>query len=177
MLIDPTEARMSGVQQVTVGLLRDDEVEALRQLAEAIWKISYQTLISPAQIDYMLSQRYQPALLRQLLARGDRIFAARAGGELVGFAHAFRADAAQCKLDKLYVRHDLQRHGIGSLLLEAVEDYARRQDCKHLTLRVNKHNHQALAAYQKYGFIRAADVIEDIGGGFVMDDFVLIKPL
>jgi hypothetical protein len=42
---------------------------------------------------------------------------------------------------------------------------------------VNKQNHQALAAYQKYGFSLASDVIEDIGGGFVMDDFVLIKPL
>ena len=47
----------------------------------------------------------------------------------------------------------------------------------HLSLRVNKNNHQALAAYQKYGFSRASDVIEDIGGGFVMDDYILTKTL
>ena len=168
---------MSQIHQITVGLLRDDEVEALQRLAEVIWRISYQTLISPAQMEYMLAQRYQPALLRQLLARGDRMFAARAGAELVGFAHVFRADASHCKLDKLYVRPDLQRHGIGALLLGAVEDYAQGQACEHLSLRVNKHNQPALAAYQKYGFSRAADVIEDIGGGFVMDDYVLIKTL
>jgi GNAT superfamily N-acetyltransferase len=168
---------MSRADHVTVGLLRDDEVEALQLLAEAIWRINYKALISPEQIEYMLSQRYQPELLRQLLARGDRLFAARAGGELVGFAHVFRADDSHCKLDKLYVRHDLQRHGIGAQLLGAVEDYARGQSCEHLSLRVNKHNQQALAAYQKYGFSHASDVIEDIGGGFVMDDYVLTKTL
>ena len=168
---------MRQTHHVMVGLLRDDEVEALQRLAEAIWRINYQTLISPEQIEYMLAQRYQPALLRQLLAHGDRFFAARAGGELVGFAHVFRTDPNQCKLDKLYVRHDLQRHGIGALLLGAVEDYAREQSCEHLSLRVNKQNHQALAAYQKYGFSRESDVIEDIGGGFVMDDYILTKSL
>ena len=105
------------MNNVTVGLLRDDEIEPLQKLAEAIWRVTYKDLISHEQLVYMLDHRHRPALLRQLLARGDRIFAARGGEQLVRFAHAYVTGEGNCKLDKIYVSTDLQRHGIGSLLM------------------------------------------------------------
>ncbi|WP_293005912.1 hypothetical protein [Nitrosomonas sp.] len=38
---------------------------------------------------------------------------------------------------------------------------------------VNKHSHSAIAAYPQYGFEVTGDSIVDIGGGFVMDDFLM----
>lgn len=165
------------VDTISLGNLRDDEIEQLCALAESIWRASYRDMISPEQITYMLEQRYRPALLRQLQARGDRFVAARAGGELVGFAHAYLTEATQCKLDKLYVSTELQRHGIGTQLVSAVAAYARQHGCERLILRVNKRNLAALAAYRKYGFSLATAMTEDIGNGFVMDDYVLVKLL
>jgi GNAT superfamily N-acetyltransferase len=163
------------MNRISIGLLRDDEIESLRHLAESIWRASYPGMISAEQIDYMLEQRYRSALLRQLLARGDRILAARGGGRLVGFAHACVIGGRTCKLDKLYVDAELQRHGIGALLVAEVERFAREHDCGLLMLRVNKGNEKALAAYRKYGFEQVSELTEDIGGGFVMDDYVLAK--
>jgi ribosomal protein S18 acetylase RimI-like enzyme len=40
-------------------------------------------------------------------------------------------------------------------------------------LAVNKHNAQAIAAYRKNGFRVADAVVKDIGGGFVMDDYIM----
>lgn len=162
---------------ISMGALRDEEFEPLCALAESIWRINYRDMISPEQIAYMLEQRYRPGLLRQLQARGDRFVAARAGDELVGFAHAYLTEATQCKLDKLYVSTELQRHGIGGQLVSAVVNYARQHGCEQLVLRVNKRNFAALAAYRKYGFTLASAMIEDIGNGYVMDDYVLAKPL
>lgn len=162
---------------ITVGHLRDDEIEPLQCLAESVWQVAYRDLISQEQIAYMLDQRYRPALLRQLLARGDRIWAARGGDQLIGFAHALRISNHECKLDKLYIDTSLQRHGIGQLLVREVEHYARQKACGYLVLRVNKRNVPAISAYVKYGFRVSASVTEDIGHGFVMDDYVMMKRL
>jgi hypothetical protein len=48
---------------------------------------------------------------------------------------------------------------------------------KRLRLFVNKHNVQAVRAYLRQGFVFDQDVITDIGDGFVMDDFVMVKHL
>jgi hypothetical protein len=42
---------------------------------------------------------------------------------------------------------------------------------------VNKRNTRAIAAYQRNGFVTADSVVTDIGGGFVMDDYIMAKEL
>jgi diamine N-acetyltransferase len=163
--------------ELDCGSLREDEAEALAALARRIWYGHYPALIGGTQIEYMLARRYHPPYIRQTLARGDRWDVARAAGALVGFAHSYPLEGGAVKLDKLYVDPDWQRHGVGALLVERVVKRARRQGRSHLLLRVNRGNAQAIAAYVKYGFVIAGQVVEDIGGGFVMDDYVMIKPL
>jgi hypothetical protein len=46
-----------------------------------------------------------------------------------------------------------------------------------LVLNVNKRNEVAIAAYSRHGFTIRESVKNDIGGGFVMDDYVMAKPL
>jgi diamine N-acetyltransferase len=42
-------------------------------------------------------------------------------------------------------------------------------------LAVNKRNVNAINAYLKHGFRIAEAVVKEIGGGFVMDDYVMEK--
>lgn len=162
---------------VEISPLRLDEADALVALARGVWNAAYRDIIGQAQIDYMLGQRYKPGLIRQLLARGDLWLAARAGDELIGFAHGHTLGDGDYKLDKLYVHTDWQRHGIGGELIRAVAERARRHGHDRLVLRVNRQNQPAINAYLKHGFTVATLVVEDIGGGFVMDDYVMIKEL
>lgn len=157
--------------------MRPEEAETLSALASTVWHRHYPGIISERQIDYMLAQRYKPGLIRQTLARGDRWDVARAAGEVLGFAHGYAVSAHDFKLDKLYVHPDWQRHGIGARLLQRMQTHARDHGCGRLLLRVNRHNSQALAAYRKYGFSVATTVTEEIGEGFVMDDYVMLKEL
>lgn len=159
------------------GSLRDEEAGRLAELAALIWRGHYPGIISPEQIEYMLAQRYHPPSIRQSLARGDRWDVARVGEELVAFAHSFPLEGGAVKLDKLYVHPDWQRHGIGARLVARIEARARAHGRSHLLLRVNRRNVQAIAAYEKYGFVVVREVVEDIGNGFVMDDYVMVLPL
>jgi len=125
----------------------------------------------------VLAQRYKPGLVKQLIARGDLWLAALAGTELVGFAHGHPLQDGDCKLDKLYTHPDWQRHGIGGRLIAEVARQAQRHSCNRLLLRVNRHNQWAIDAYLKQGFTVATIYMEDIGGGFMMDDYVMTKEL
>lgn len=165
------------IDPITLGLLRLDEAEALVDLAGRIWRAHYPAIITPAQIEYMLAQRYKPGLVRQLLARGDLWLAARAEAALVGFAHGHPLDAGDYKLDKLYVHSAWQRQGIGGRLIAELARHAREHGAERLVLRVNRQNQAAIQAYLKHGFQVATLIVEDIGGGFMMDDYVMVKDL
>lgn len=161
------------MDSVQIGLLRLDEAEALVDLAGKIWRTCYPGMIPAEQIEYMLAQRYKPGLVRQLLARGDLWLAGRAQDELIGFAHGHPLPGDDYKLDKLYVHPDWQRHGIGGALIAETARHAREHGAERLVLRVNRGNHPAIQSYLKHGFRIATLMMEDIGGGFVMDDYVM----
>jgi RimJ/RimL family protein N-acetyltransferase len=48
---------------------------------------------------------------------------------------------------------------------------------RRLILSVNKRNTKAITAYKRNGFAIVESVVTDIGGGFVMDDYVMAKEL
>ncbi len=162
---------------VEISALRDDQIDALGALARHIWQQHYPAIISQAQIDYMLHQRYDAAAIRQQLRLPGSVWdVAQQGGQLIGFVHYYPdADPQRLKLDKLYVHPDWQRQGVGAALLARVVRAARQQRRRIIQLRTNKRNAKALAAYRQYGFVIVAAVITEIGDGFVMDDYVLEK--
>jgi hypothetical protein len=46
-----------------------------------------------------------------------------------------------------------------------------------MALRVNKRNVLAIEAYRRNGFEVAGELCEEIGGGFVMDDYVMSRDI
>ncbi len=165
------------MNDIEISSLRLDEAEAVVALAGRVWRAHYPGIITPEQIEYMLAQRYRPVLVRQFIARGDIWLAARVQGELVGFAHGHPLTEGDYKLDKLYVDLDRQRQGIGGALIRELAARAARLGVSRLVLRVNRQNLQAVEAYLKQGFTVATIHLEDIGGGFIMDDYVMTKDL
>ena len=55
------------------------------------------------------------------------------------------------------------------------EQEVRAGGAHRLILSVNKRNAKAIAAYKRNGFVIAESVVTDIGGGFVMDDYIMAK--
>jgi GNAT superfamily N-acetyltransferase len=149
------------------------DIDAVSALARTVWQATYPPLISQAQIDAMLADRYAPARIREQLDDPRHAWwAAWHKHALIGFAHAL-LDESGCKFDKLYVHPAHQRQGVGAALLHAVQAWARQHQARRLWLQVNRGNAQAIAAYRKYGFHVVEARVFDIGHGFVMDDYVM----
>ena len=159
--------------------LAPHEADALSSLAREIWHAHYPPIIGLAQTEYMLDQRYAPDTIREELASGKVWWdTLRIDREIVGFASSFPAEEPDAvKLDKLYVKPERQRQGYGRMLIDHVAARARSRGFRRVILAVNKHNSNAIAAYCKHRFEVVDAVVKDIGGGFVMDDYVMALDL
>ncbi len=155
------------------------DVEAVAALARRVWQHTYLGIISQQQIDYMLEQRYRAPRVHEELGM-DTIWwdQLSVDGQLAGFVSCLLTGTpGEMKLDKLYVDPQRQRLGIGRRLVDQVLARALAAGCQTLILAVNKGNEKAIAAYRKQGFAVRDSVCVDIGGGFVMDDFIMARSL
>lgn len=144
-------------------------------LAARIWPEHYTKIIGAEQVRYMLD-RFQSAeaIEWQCTREGYRYAIALWEGVPAGYA-AVRAERAALFLSKLYVEKEWRGHGIARALLDdAISEYS---DKSHIYLTVNKHNEGAIAAYQRMGFAVVETLVADIGGGYVMDDYRMERPL
>jgi ribosomal protein S18 acetylase RimI-like enzyme len=155
------------------------DLPRIAELAGIIWRTHYPGIITPEQIEYMLAFGYSREALRRFIAEeGAGLDLAYVGDRFAGFAAYYRVEhQRELKLDKLYVHQDYHGRGVGSRLIARVEAAATAQMRPTLILNVNKHNAQAIRAYERNGFTVRESVVVDIGGGFVMDDYVMAKSL
>ena len=107
---------------VRIRPLEASDIPELLALARDTWHAHYPSIITLAQIEYMLNQRYQPELISADLDRSSRYWdVLERLGRLMAFAQYEPVAPGECKLDKLYVRHDARHQGFGSRLLAHVE--------------------------------------------------------
>lgn len=167
----------------TIQILSVKTEEGLRQiagLASSIWAEAYAEILTKEQIDYMLKMMYDLPVLKHEMEEEDMQFRLICDGDVpVGFfAYApYPGKPGAVKLHKLYLDSTYHGRGIGSLALRYVSDACREAGYKTLYLNVNKQNARALKAYERNGFVCCEKVVNDIGNGFVMDDFVMKKVL
>ena len=62
-------------------------------------------------------------------------------------------------------------------MLEFMENLCRHRNIKKIWLTVNKNNSHSISWYSRMGFINTASIIQDIGEGFVMDDYRMEKTI
>ncbi len=164
---------------ITLRLATLEDAPAIQGIAEITWPISYTGVISPGQIRYMLDLMYNQTKISAAIRDSKQAFwLAEENGIILGFCgieHGFpKPDFT--RIHKLYVLPDTQGSGIGKILIQQAENEARKQGNKKLHLNVNKKN-KAVGFYQKLGFTVDYEEVLDIGNGYVMDDFVMVKDL
>ncbi|HKW30811.1 MAG TPA: GNAT family N-acetyltransferase [Verrucomicrobiae bacterium] len=153
------------------------DLPAIAELAGIIWRACYPDIISHAQIDYMLAQMYALGTLgEEIRSQSVRYDLLLVDGKPAGFAsYGPTSKPGAMKLHKLYLLPELHGRRLGSYMLQHIEQEVRMAGARHLTLSVNKRNAQAIAVYRRNGFVIAESVVTDIGGGFVMDDYIMAK--
>ncbi|MEO6789282.1 MAG: GNAT family N-acetyltransferase [Chthoniobacteraceae bacterium] len=153
------------------------DIPLLRDLAQRIWRECYPGIISAEQIEFMLGWMYSEDEIRRQFATGVRWEIAELDGEPVGYLSWQREDDGRVKISKLYVLPQQQRRGFCRQMLDHISGQARSLGASAVWLQVNKRNERAIGAYLKAGFRVEKEAVLDIGGGFVMDDFLMSREL
>ncbi|MFM7554895.1 MAG: GNAT family N-acetyltransferase [Verrucomicrobiota bacterium] len=166
---------------IPVERLGEADLPQVRDLAQRVWPVSYAEMLSPGQIDYMLKRMYSLERLREDLRSGVVFEWPVRDGVPIGYL------ATSCDrsapggpvlfLHKLYLLPEVQGRGLGGRLLDHVLRAAADLGCRRVRLNVNKANARAIACYRRRGFDIECSVVNDIGGGFVMDDHVMARPM
>ena len=149
-----------------------NDIATIREIANITWPVAYGSYISKAQLDYMLDMMYSDNSLLEQMNKGHQFYIAEQHNNPIGFASVSKEEEKSCKLNKLYVLPTAQKTGAGKALLQKSIDYAISHAANCLYLQVNKQNN-AQHFYNKHGFtVREASILE-IGGGYIMDDYIM----
>jgi len=148
------------------------DIALLRTLARDIWTTCYPGIITMEQIEYMLSLMYSVETIEREIAMGVIWELIRSDEDPIGFLSVTSTPEGVMKLNKLYLQRTQHRKGYGQQSLNHIINFARDHKCKSVYLTVNKNNIKAINAYEKNGFSRIEAVVNDIGNGYVMDDYI-----
>lgn len=153
-----------------------EDIELIRELTFQVWPQTYANILSKEQIDYMLDMMYSPQSLQQQMENGAQFIIVYEMEKPVGFASYQEIKPAMYKLHKLYVLPSQQGKGTGRLLVEYICSVITEKKATALQLQVNRNNN-AKTFYEKLGFAVVEEIVLDIGGGFIMDDYIMEKKL
>lgn len=154
--------------------IKAEQLPIVIELTKKIWPEAYGSILSKAQLDYMINRFYSENALSQLIDKGHVFYLAQDEKEnFVGFL-SFEINSAphKTKIHKIYVLPGTQGAGLGIQFFELVKQKAKENNQKAIFLNVNKYN-SALYFYTKLGFSIVNDEVIDIGEGYVMDDYVM----
>lgn len=161
------------MQDLKLTLATYKDIETISKLAERIWNQHYRSIISQEQIDYMLANMYSAASLReQMEHKGHLFYLLCHKQDVIGFVSVAQESEANWFLNKFYIDQDFAAKGIGSAAFDLLSAELKPAQ---MTLTVNRQNYKSINFYFKKGFKIDHVADFDIGRGFVMNDFVMVK--
>lgn len=161
-----------------LGVNTPADIDLVATLAKAIWIQHYVPIIGQAQTDYMLAKfQSAPAIARQI-AEGYEYYVAAIADVPVGyFAIVPNQVERSALLSKIYVTKQRRSTGLGKAIVAYIETRCAEMGMRELWLTVNRNNTDSITFYQHVGFAVSGTVVQDIGNGFVMDDYKMVKTL
>jgi ribosomal protein S18 acetylase RimI-like enzyme len=154
------------------------DIAEVARLAREIWNEHYPGIIGQDQVDYMIAKFQSAHAVAEQIAVGCEYYLIVYDGTAAAYlAVVPKPESSTLLLSKIYVRKQSRGLGIGKSALRLAEDICRKKDLRAIRLTVNKHNVRAITWYEHMGFINSGPTVGDIGGGFLMDDFLMEKPV
>ncbi len=152
----------------------ENRIESIESLAREIWTEHYIPIIGKQQVDYMLARYQSKQAVKEQIASGVLYFLIKEGHAFIGYI-AVQPRGDELFLSKIYLQSSRRARGYGKKAVQFVETLARERGLRKIVLTVNKNNTGAIRAYEKIGFRNVGSLVQDIGSGFVMDDYAMEK--
>lgn len=166
---------------ITITQATEQDLPLIRDIAYQTWPTTFGEILSPDQISYMLDMMYSPDALTTQINEKKHVFLIAKNtdtNEYLGYVSYELDYTGQplTKIHKIYLLPASQGKGVGRLLIDQVGTIALTHKNNRLGLNVNRYN-KAIQFYERMGFSIVGNEDIDIGDGFLMEDFIMEKPL
>ncbi|MBD2704115.1 GNAT family N-acetyltransferase [Spirosoma sp. BT702] len=159
----------------------ESDLSIIQDIAHRTWPSTFEAILSPTQISYMLEIMYSLDSLKAQIQDKNHVFLLakdQTDDEPLGYV-SYELNYKKeplTKVHKIYLLPSSQGKGVGRLLIDKVAEIAQCNGNNRLGLNVNRFN-KALQFYERMGFLMVGQEDIDIGEGFLMEDFILEKQL
>lgn len=166
------------MNQVSIKLASIEDIPTIVKIAYDTWFVTYEDVISQAQIEYMFGEMYTPeSIFKQMDFYKHAFLILYQADRPIGFASYGKLEEPinTYKLHKLYLLPSEQNKGFGRILLSEAEKEVAGLGANYLHLNVNRKN-LALSFYEKLGY----EIIETVDipfAEFWLNDYVLAKKI
>jgi len=152
------------------------EIEQVAGLAKEIWAEHYTPIIGKAQVDYMIENFQSIPAIHDQIKKGYAYYLLNYNDKNAGYFSVLAQPTQKTMfLSKIYVDKTCRGKGLARKSIEFIQTISENIGLHSIWLTVNKHNATSIAAYKKMGFGVEKELVQDIGGGFVMDDYKMLK--
>ena len=152
--------------------MSDDLINETSNFATKVFVDYYSDLINDKQAKYMANLFLTETKIKELKDNGAIFRLVYDNKQIVGFTEYIKEEN-KVFLSKLYVAQQKRHTGIGRLMFEDCINYAKTNELNKIYLTVNKGNLPSIEIYKHLGFKQIDAVVNDIGGGYVMDDYIM----
>ncbi len=151
----------------------EKDFDTISKLAHKIWNDHYVKIIGQKQVDYMLEKMYShQSITDQVHEKNHQMYIIENDEKEIGFLSVSLDKDSDYFLHKFYIDQQKSNLGIGTKVLDLLIETIHP---KLLILTVNRQNFKSINFYFKNGFKIKKVEDFDIGNGYLMNDFVMVK--
>ena len=151
----------------------DTQVREIADLAKVIWNEHFTPIIGKDQVDYMVEKFQSYPALKEQISEGYEYYQIFSGGEFCGYTGIHPGEDNRLFLSKLYLKKESRGHHLATGAFSFLKEICRERGYSAIWLTCNKHNDNSLGVYRHFGFEIIDTQEADIGGGFIMDDYIM----
>lgn len=156
-------------------------IPTIQDIAIKSWRITYADILSPEQRKYMIEMMYSTTALNKQITEQNHHFLLikdESSSDYQGFiSYEFNyKNQPKTKIHKLYLLPECKGKGMGRILINKVIALAQSADNNFLSLNMNRDN-KSLGFYKQMGFEIVKEEDNDIGNGYLMEDYIFEKKI
>lgn len=150
-----------------------NDIQALYPVVVEIWQEWFTPIIGAKQVDFMLHNYQSEKNIADEIKSGVHYFALIQENEIIGYT-AYEIKNEVIYISKLYIKKQFRGQGLMRHIFDWYDSLSKALNFRQ-QLRVNRDNAQSVAIYEHRGFKIVATKDDEIGQGFIMNDYILEK--
>ena len=143
----------------------EEDISTIRSLAREAWTEAYSDAVPESVIEDAVSEWYAEETMTRIIGDDEQVCLVTTDddGQIVGFSHG-ATDNGEGDVLRLYVAPDRWHEGIGTNLLEAMEERLREMGAETVQAMVLADNEIGNAFYEERGFEKTGEAETQLDG-------------